>query len=271
MKLTCPSCHTILSLEAITQDEAARELLVLISTLDQAVRPHLFPYLGLFRSKARSLSWSRAVKLAREVLEIGAEPKALGVALAETVESMRIKRDAGDVRPLTKHNYLLRVLETTLAIPASGLQVPSGAPLRRGKKAAGLVAQEVLQQWAGDDWLRIEICNGLLALLALPLYKSPEAETVDRTASLWERELTKTKIVLVEHIDRMRVQKGFSTLLSKVKDKFPEPSMLCELMPRRPAQAAITDEEVVSEEDRQVNLGVLRSFTEGRDGSESTR
>lgn len=261
MNLTCPSCHTTHSLEAIVQDEAARELIVLIGELPQTVRPHLVAYLGCFRSPKRALSWSRAVKLAREVLALGVEPTALGVALADTVESLRSKRDQGDVRPLTKHNYLKRVLETTLAIPERGLQIPTGsAPARRGQKAVGLVAQEVLQVWAGDDWLRIEISHGLLALLALPLYKSPDGATIDRTASLWERELRKGKIVLVEGIDRPRVQKGFSTLLSRVKDKFPEPSMLYELLPRRPAQAALEAETEISEEVVEEGRQILRSF-----------
>jgi hypothetical protein len=261
MNITCPTCHATHSLEAITQDEAARELIVLIGELPPAVRPHMYPYLGLFRSKTRALAWSRAVKLAREVLEIGAEPVALGVALAETVESMRAKRDAGDVRPLTKHNYLKRVLESTLATPESRLQVSTGeAPSRRGRKATGLVAQEVLRIWAGDDWLRIEISNGLLALLALPLYKSPDPDTVDRTASLWERELRKGKIVLVEEIDRMRIQKGFAELLSVVKEKFPEPSLIRDHLPRRPEQKKMETE--IPEEEVEVGREILRSFTE---------
>lgn len=254
MNLTCPCCHAKYSLDAALESEAAGELQVLLAQAGPLARP-LIAYLGMFRSKTRALSFDRAVRLAREVLEIPGDQRALGVALAETVESLRAKRDAGDVRPLTKHNYLLRVLESTTALPAGRTEAIS----RKGASRT-LLADQVLEEWAGNDWLRIEISHGLLALLALPLYKSPDGATIDRTASLWERELRKGKIVLVEGIDRPRVQKGFSVLLSKVKDKFPEPSMLYDLLPRRPAQAALEAETEISEEVIEEGRQVLRSF-----------
>jgi len=265
MKLRCPVCHSANSLEAYTEDAAQRELLALLGQHSQLFWP-MASYLGCFRSPSRDLSASRALKLAREVLALIADQSALAVALSETVEAMRGKREAGDVRPLKNHNYLKRVLESTLAIPGTSLQIPSGTPARRGRKSAGLVAEAVLQEWTGNDWLRIEISNGLLALLALPLYKSPDPQTIDRTASLWEMELRKGRIILVEEIDRLRVQKGFASLLSAVKERFPEPSVLRDLMPRRPEQRKM-EAPPISDEDREVGLGILRSFTDQPGGT----
>ncbi len=220
------------------QDEAARELLALRGERAE-FWPHLVAYLGCFRSKSRSLSWSRALKLAREVMAIGADPRALAAALDETVESMRQKRDQGDVRPLKNHNYLQRVLESVGSVGAGlpvGAQHAAPPPAaRRGGRSGMATAEGVLAEWAGSDWLRVEIGHGLLALLALPLYKAPEAGSIDRTASLWERELRRIGTP-VETVDRARINTAFSSLLSMAKERFPEPAAIWDHMPRRAEQ-----------------------------------
>lgn len=236
MKLRCPVCHSSNSIEAYTADEAGRELLLLLAGSGALFRP-LVHYLGCFRAAGRDLAHDRALRLAREVLDLGADPRALGAALVETVEAMRAKREQGDVRPLKNHNYLKRVLEGMPAL-APALQ-PSGqsaltspaAPSARTRSKT-LIADQVLADWAGEHWLRVEVAHGLRALLALPLYKSPEADAIDRTASLWERELSRCGVE-VESVDRERLQKGFGGLISAVKGKFPEPSELLPYLPRR--------------------------------------
>lgn len=238
MKLRCPVCHSSNSLEAYAADEAGRALLVLLADSGPLFRP-LVHYLGCFRAAGRDLAHDRALRLGREVLELGADPRALAAALVETIEAMRAKREQGDVRPLKNHNYLKRVLEGMPALaPPSALQ-PSGhgaltspaAPTARARSKT-LIADQVLADWAGEHWLRIEVAHGLRALLALPLYKSPEADAVDRTASLWERELSRCGVE-IEQIDRERVQRGFSGLISAAKGKFPEPAELLPYLPRR--------------------------------------
>lgn len=109
MQLTrCPICHSRISLEALVQDEAGRELLRLISCVDIFTGSALIAYLGLFRSPTRDLSNAKALKLAEEVMELtdGNQNK-IGQPLRQTVDSLRGKGG----KPLTNHNYLKRVLE----------------------------------------------------------------------------------------------------------------------------------------------------------------
>lgn len=106
----CPVCHSRISLEAIVQDEAGRELLALLAKLDAVVAVPLVTYLGLFRPEQRDLANDRALRLAREVLDLGTGP-ALAQAMANTVESIRGKGGT----PLKNHNYLKQVLTSVSA------------------------------------------------------------------------------------------------------------------------------------------------------------
>lgn len=114
MRLRCPVCHAEAALEAWAEDEAARELMGLLAGLDAALGRPLVAYLGLFRSRSRALAWDRALRLAREALAL-ADSAVLAEALSETTEAMRMKREAGDIRPLENHNYLKRVIESVAA------------------------------------------------------------------------------------------------------------------------------------------------------------
>jgi hypothetical protein len=110
MKLTCPCCHTIFHLEAAMEEAAGREFAAFLAELGPLARP-MVVYLGLFRPATRALAYERMLRLAREVMELSSDNAQLAAALSETVEALRQKRDAGDVRPLKGHNYLKRVLE----------------------------------------------------------------------------------------------------------------------------------------------------------------
>lgn len=118
MRLRCPVCHAEAALEAWAEDEAAREMMALLSGLEATLGRALVAYLGLFRSGSRALSWERALRLAREVLALEAEPLRLAAALSQTVEQLRAKRDGGDIRPLSGHGYLKKVLAGTPAVAA---------------------------------------------------------------------------------------------------------------------------------------------------------
>jgi len=111
----CPTCHRRLDLEAIIEDDAARELAALVTGLDQPLAAPLVAYLGLFRSPSRDLANDRALRLARETLALNPNQDILAAALSETVESLRRKRDAGTTKPLTKHAYIESVIETIAA------------------------------------------------------------------------------------------------------------------------------------------------------------
>ncbi|MFN3881911.1 MAG: hypothetical protein ACK4L8_10845 [Nitrincola lacisaponensis] len=106
----CPVCHSRLHLDALVQDDAGRELLALLAKLDRSAGAALVSYLSLFRSKTRDLANDRALRIAQEALEL-APINALVAALAQTVEQMRSKQQAGGFKPLANHNYLVKVLD----------------------------------------------------------------------------------------------------------------------------------------------------------------
>lgn len=110
----CPICHSRISLEALVQDEAGRELMALVAKLDTQTGAALVSYLGLFRSASRDLANERALKLARETLGITPDTARLAIALSETVEALRGKQPH---QPLKNHNYLQKVLESVQARP----------------------------------------------------------------------------------------------------------------------------------------------------------
>lgn len=127
MRVRCPCCHAEYSIEQAVEDEAARELMGVLSDLPREVSRPLAAYLGLWRSKSRALAWERALRVAREALNLHQDTLAIGAGLSETVEAMRVKQDQGGWRPLTNHNYLKRVLETVQSRPAQTL-APARTP-----------------------------------------------------------------------------------------------------------------------------------------------
>jgi hypothetical protein len=118
----CPVCHIQISLEAVCQDEAGRELLGILANLPGEASRALVQYLGLFRPEKRDLSNDRALRLAREVLALCADSLRLSAAMSETVEAIRAKSGAV---PMKNHNYLKRVLE---GMPAA-MPVQAGGQL----------------------------------------------------------------------------------------------------------------------------------------------
>ena len=123
----CPVCHTRISLDALAQDEAGRELLGLLAKLDGDTGTALVGYLGLFRSQSRDLANDRALRLGKEALALSESLPALVQAMHQTVEQIQAKGG----KPLTNHNYLKRVLEDS----------PSPQPSGRGSEtAAGITS-----------------------------------------------------------------------------------------------------------------------------------
>jgi hypothetical protein len=146
MLLHCPLCHAQFPIEALTQDQAGRELLALMG---KQGTPTLLSYLTLFRSEKRALSFERALKLAKEALALTDDPAQLEHAMADTVESIRAKREEGQGKPLKNHNYLKRVLESTptgtaLATRPTGPTSPKGPTETppRSKTASAIGALE---------------------------------------------------------------------------------------------------------------------------------
>lgn len=253
MKLRCPCCHASNSFEAFTADDAGRELLVLLAQSGALFRP-MVAYLGLFRPAARDLSHERALRLAREVLELGVEPRALAAALAETVEVLRQKRDAGDARPLKNHNYLKRVLESVAATPNVALATPNvAAPRPRGKRAAAI---ESLCEWGASGWLERSLADGLCALITLGLDGTPAADVICRTADIW-RLVGERQGLKIEDVDAPRIRAGFEKLLTQGLKRWPEPAELIKALPRRPERQKL-DEPPLTDEQRAAGQEALR-------------
>jgi hypothetical protein len=118
MKLPCPACGAMFSIEAAANDAAARRLMALLAGLPEDVGRALLPYLALFRPEKTALRWSRALALAEEIapaIKAGrvtrhgttyAVPRETWVAgmqyLADRPQGLRL--------PLKSHGYLLEVL-----------------------------------------------------------------------------------------------------------------------------------------------------------------
>ncbi len=249
MILHCPCCHAQFSVETIIQDEAARELLGLKGTLP----PATFSYLALFRSEKRALSWERALRLAKEIIDNGqwtmdnCQPSTvnyqlLNEAMMETVEALRGKGKG----PLKNHNYLKRVLESRSSI-AETQDLASLSASRPGTSKTD-AAINSLDAWHCGDWVRIAISSGLAGLLALRLENSPAADTITKTADIWEQAI-KPK-ASVKDLDAPRIAAAFRQLFPKVR-KWPGPAQLVELMPARRPQKTLDNE--ISTEQRAAN------------------
>jgi hypothetical protein len=108
----CPICHHHLDLQALAQDESARDLLALVAKTPHTVMMPLLSYLGLFRPEKRDLANDRALRLAEEALELTTDQHLLAAAIRETVEQIHRKRQAGENgQPLKNHNYLKQVMK----------------------------------------------------------------------------------------------------------------------------------------------------------------
>lgn len=195
MQLTrCPTCHARIDLESLIQDAAGRELLGLVAKLPDALCMPLVSYLGLFRAAQRDLANDRALRLAGEVLALGADPVPLGAALAETVQSIRAK---GDTKPLGNHNYLRRVLESVAARPAAALTVFTpgvntvAAPIKPASKTAQAI--ELLRNYPAPadvpEWFTRTVCGALAELVLMSLEGVPAHDTLGLVAERWLTEL----------------------------------------------------------------------------------
>lgn len=129
MTLTCPICHSRNSVEAAILTEAGQAYTRLLLRQPDWLRYSLARYVLLFAPAGREMAYDRRLRLVEETLALDADPRRLAAALAETVEAIMAKRAAGDVRPLSGHNYLRKVLDGT---PPSPPCVTGGVPEGRG-------------------------------------------------------------------------------------------------------------------------------------------
>lgn len=148
MRIKCPSCSADFDLLSALQDASGRELVGLLAKLDSSLSIGLVTYLSLFRSPTRALAWDRALRLANEVMALGADRQKLAAGLSKSCDVLREKQHQSSWKPLTNHNYLIRVLADLPAMPAESLIEKPGShqqPQRTSKMFSTIQALQGLK------------------------------------------------------------------------------------------------------------------------------
>lgn len=139
MKVTCPSCHAEMSLEALLESESARRAVARLAEISLPFGALVLRYIALFRPAKRRLSIERMVALIEELLpdmqrhavqRKGREWHAPLESWRAAMETVLAARDKGTLSlPLTSHGYLYEVLA------AQADKVESVAEREREKQA----------------------------------------------------------------------------------------------------------------------------------------
>ena len=119
MKLACPACGSLSSLDALLGNEGAREAVMAALAMPAPIGKPLVMYLALFRPPKRSLSFDRVASLLNELLPMIAAARiersgrtwsAPQEYWAMALNEMIVKRDKLTL-PLKSHSYLLAIIE----------------------------------------------------------------------------------------------------------------------------------------------------------------
>lgn len=118
MKLICPSCGATASCESWENDATARETVLAIASLPAPMHLSTLRYIALFRPAKSALSWSKALRLSKEVGDLAqagyvsvqgqADKDCPPRIWAEAMDSM-VERQSAIKRPLKSHSYLRQV------------------------------------------------------------------------------------------------------------------------------------------------------------------
>jgi len=118
MKLICPSCGAVHSVEAWVSDGQIRQCLLIVAELPEEVSRRALPYLSLFRpGSGRGLVWSKTLRLLSELNELvrapfvdwDRKPARPNSARAWAMAMERIIERPPKQIPLTSHGYLRKV------------------------------------------------------------------------------------------------------------------------------------------------------------------
>lgn len=120
MKLKCPACGALSSLDVLIASEGAREAVMLALRAPAPLGKRLIQYLALFRPLKRELSFERVASLLNELLpdieraqvqRNGRDWSAPQVVWVTAIEVVLAARDAGKLQlPLKTHGYLYEVI-----------------------------------------------------------------------------------------------------------------------------------------------------------------
>lgn len=118
MKLVCPSCGSVNSLDGLIQHDAARAAIAEIAAISGPFAGVVLRYLALFRPAKRQLSFDRVASLLAElspmILEARitrngrnyAAPRDVWIAAIDSILASRDRL----VLPLKSHGYLLEII-----------------------------------------------------------------------------------------------------------------------------------------------------------------
>ena len=118
MKLSCPACGAIASLDVLLGHEGARDAVMVAMKLPAPIGKQLIQYVGLFRPASRQLSLDRVASILGELLPMieSARIERAGRIWAAPVDTWSIaldeiltKRDRLTL-PLKSHGYLLEII-----------------------------------------------------------------------------------------------------------------------------------------------------------------
>lgn len=134
MKVKCPACGAINSLDALLANEAASEALLAALTINGELGQKLVSYLGLFRPMKSSLSFQRVATLLNELQPMiaNAQISRDGVQYPAPVEAWiyglnGVLAQRHNLRlPLNGHGYLLEIISRWQPKTAGGVLAVAG-------------------------------------------------------------------------------------------------------------------------------------------------
>lgn len=153
MKVKCPACGAVASLDALIGHDGAREAVIAALQMPAPLAKLLIQYVGLFRPVARELSFDRLAKLLGELLpdvqaqrieRHGQVHEAPIESWCEAFNQVLSARDLGRLKlPLKGHGYLYEVIAGVRGTSAAVITAEHReAPKAGSKTLGGLAALE---------------------------------------------------------------------------------------------------------------------------------
>lgn len=142
MRLTCPCCGALNSIEALLADAQARAAVAAALQLPGGLGDRILRYVGLFRPAKNGLSWERAAKLLTELHDMikAGEVSHDGISYAAPLMAWQLALDqmlAGRDKlalPLKTHGYLVSIIAGYAnKVAAQAEQAKHQAAKARGK------------------------------------------------------------------------------------------------------------------------------------------
>lgn len=95
MKVRCPTCGAVMSLDVLIAHDDAREALIALTGISDDLFKAVLRYLTLFRPAEKDLSFNRVSKLVGEIAPMIRDPAAFGRLCVETRSRGSRGRGAG--------------------------------------------------------------------------------------------------------------------------------------------------------------------------------